>query len=188
MIEKQTDKGTDGNLILKFGKSDMKSGPFWNPADPDATIRTKAGKDYRGYIANIVEGADKNHSIAVDYQFEKNIYSDSQFVKDYLDKQPVSKEATILVTEGGYCGYENVKQTAGKNADIITTDLKGADMADIFTDFKFSEDGNEIIFCPAGHRQKSNVYDINAQKCKPSFPIEQCKGCPHFTECNPNSM
>ena len=61
-------------------------------------------------------------------------------------------------------------------------------MADIFTDFKFSEDGNEIIFCPAGHRQKSSVYDINAQKCKLSFPIEQCKGCLHFTECNPNFM
>ena len=85
-----------------------------------------------------VEGADKNHSIAVDYQFEKNIYSDSQFEKDYLDKQPASEEATILVTDGGYCGYENVKQTAGKNAYLITTDLKGADMADIIADFKFS--------------------------------------------------
>ncbi len=85
-----------------------------------------------------VEGADKNHSIAVDYQFEKNIYSDSQFEKDYLDKQPVSEEVTILVTNCGYCGYENVKQTAGKNAYLITTDLKGADMADIIADFKFS--------------------------------------------------
>lgn len=58
-------------------------------------------------------------------------------------------------------------------------------MADIYADFKFSEDGNEIISCPAGHKPKSNVYDINTQKCKASFPIEQCKGCPHFTECNP---
>lgn len=116
-----------------------------------------------------VEGADKNHSIAVDYQFEKNIYSDSQLEKDYLDKQPVSEEATILVTDGGYFGYENVKQTAGKNADIITTDLKGDDMEDIFADFKFLEDGNEIISCPAGHRQKSNVYDINAQNANHLF-------------------
>ena len=135
-----------------------------------------------------VEGADKNHSIAVDYQFEKNIYSDSQFKKDYLDKQPASEEATILVTDGCYCGYENVKQTAGKNADIITTNLKGADMADIIADFKFSEDGNEIISFLAGHRPKNNVYDTNTQKCKTSFPRKQCKGCPHFTECNPNSM
>lgn len=67
----------------------------------------------------------------------------------------------------------------------ITTDLKGTDVADIYADFKFSEDGKEIISCPAGHRPKSNVYDINTQKCKASFPIEQCKNCPHFAECNP---
>lgn len=114
MIEEQTDKGPDGNLILKSGKSDMNSGLLQNPADPDATFRTKAGKNYRGYIANVVEAADKTHSIAVDYQFEKNIYSDSQFVKDYLDKQPVSEEGAILVTDGGYCGYENVKQALKK--------------------------------------------------------------------------
>lgn len=185
VIEEQTDKEPDGNLILKSGKSDMNSELLQNPADPDATFRAKAGKDYRGYIANVVETADKNNSIVVDYQFEKNIYSDSQFVKDYLDKQPVSEEETILVTDGGYCGYENVKQAAEKNVHLITTDLKGADVADIYADFKFSEDGKEIISCPAGHRPKSNVYDINTQKCKASFPIEQCKGCPHFAECNP---
>ena len=41
------------------------------------------------------------------------------------------------------------------------------------------------ISCPAGHRPKSNGYDINTQKCKASFPIGQCQGCPHFAECNP---
>ena len=56
VIGKQTDnKGPDGNLILKSGKSDVKSGLFQNPADSDAAFRTKAGKDYRDYIANIVE-------------------------------------------------------------------------------------------------------------------------------------
>ena len=55
VIEEQTDKGSDGNLILKSGKSDVKSGLFQNPADADAAFRTKAGKDYRDYIANIVE-------------------------------------------------------------------------------------------------------------------------------------
>ena len=140
VIEEQTDKGADGNLILKSGKSDMNSGLLQNPADPDATFRTKAGKDY-------------------------------------LDKQPVSEEGAILVTDGGYCGYEKVKQAAEKNVDLITTDLKGTDVADIYADFKFSEDGKEIISCSAGHKPKSNVYDINTQKCKASFPIEQCKGC-----------
>lgn len=163
----------------------MNSEILQNPADPDATFREKAGKENRGYIANVVEAADKNNSIAVDYQFEKNTYSDSQFVKDYLDKQPISEEETVLVTDGGYCGYENVKQAADKNVRLVTTGLKGTAVADIYADFKFSEDGKQIISCPADHRPKSNVYDINTQKCKASFPIEQCKGCPNFAKCNP---
>lgn len=60
-----------------------------NPADPDATYRKKAGTEYRGYIANVVEVADHDHnSITVDYQYEKNTYSDSQFLKDYMEQQP----------------------------------------------------------------------------------------------------
>ena len=38
---------------------------------------------------------------------------------------------------------------AEKNVTLITTDLKGTDVADIYADFKFSEDGKEIISCPA---------------------------------------
>lgn len=182
VIEEQTDKDSDGKLTLKAKKSGMNSEILQNPADPDATYMEKAGKENRGYIANVVEAADKSSSIAVDYQFEKNTYSDSQFVKDYLDKQPVSEEGTVLVTDGG---YENVKQAEDKNIRLITTDLKGAEVADIYADFKFSDDGKQIISCPAGYKPKSNVYDINTQKCKASFPIEQCKGCPNFSKCNP---
>jgi hypothetical protein len=185
VIDEQTDKDADGNLILKQQKSGMNSEILQNPADPDATFREKAGKENRGYIANIVEAAEKDNSVAVDYQFEKNIYSDSQFVKDYLEQQPVSEKEIVLVADGGYCGHGNAKQASAKNICLITTDMKGADVADIYADFKFSDNGTEILSCPAGHKPKSNVYDSHTQKCKASFPIGQCKGCPHFSECNP---
>lgn len=186
VMEEQTDTDPDGTLTLKSKKSGMNSEILQNPADPDATFRAKAGKEHRGYLANVVETADKGHSIVVDYQFEKNLYSDSQFVRDYLEKRSVSEEKTLLITDGGYCGYENVKQAAGKNIHLITTNLKGTDVADIYAGFHFSEDGKQIISCPAGHKPKSNVYDSNTQKCKASFPIVQCKECPHLTECNPH--
>ena len=54
-------------------------------SDLDATYRKKAGEEHRGYIANVVEVADNGHnSITVNYQCEKNTYSDSQFFKDYI--------------------------------------------------------------------------------------------------------
>ena len=185
VIKEQTDKDNDGNLILKNKQSGMDSKILQNPADPDATFRSKAGKENRGYIANVVETSDGNNSVISDYQFEQNIYSDSQFLKDYLASCPKSDTPITMMTDGGYCGYENVKSAKEKNITLITTDLKGADVADIYADFIFSEDGKEILMCPAGNKPKSNVYNKNDGKCKASFPINTCKNCPHFSECNP---
>ena len=42
-----------------------------------------------------------------------------------------------------------------------------------------------MIKCAGGFTPKTNVYDKNTQKCKASFPIETCKGCPHYAECKP---
>ena len=86
-ISEQTKSDDDGNLTLKGAHDGMDSNIMQNPADPDATYRKKAGTEYRGYIANVVEVADNDHnSITVDYQHEKNTYSDSQFLKDYIEQ------------------------------------------------------------------------------------------------------
>lgn len=63
VIEEQTDKDSDGKLTLKSKKTGMNSEILQNPADLDATFREKAGKENRGYIANVVEAADKTTSI-----------------------------------------------------------------------------------------------------------------------------
>lgn len=57
-----------------------------SPTDPDVTYREKAGKKYRGYVANLEESAGKNGSVITDYQFEHNTYSDSQFLQDSMQK------------------------------------------------------------------------------------------------------
>lgn len=185
VIGEQTDKDADGNFILKHKHAGMDSKILQNPADPDATFRSKAGKENRGYIANVVETSDGMNSIVSDYQFEQNIYSDSQFLKDYISSQPKSDTAITMVTDGGYCGYENVRSAKDKNITLITTDFKGTDVADIYADFSFSDDGKEILTCPSGNTPKSNVYDKNSDRCKASFPIDVCRNCPHFSACNP---
>jgi len=185
VISEQTDKDKDGNLVLKHKQAGMDSKILQNPADPDATFRSKAGKENRGYIANVVETSDGLNSIVSDYQFEQNIYSDSKFLKDYIKAQPKSDTPITLVTDGAYCGYENVKAAKDKNITLITTDFKGADTTDIYADFIFSDDGKEILACPSGNKPKSNVFNINDKKCKVSFPIEVCRNCSHFSECNP---
>lgn len=114
----------------------MDSNVLQNPADPDATYRKKAGEEHRGYIANVVEVADDAHnSITVDYQYEKNTYSDSQFLKDYIEQQPDNGSSAKLTTDGGYCGMENSQLAEDKNITLVTTDLKGSEVSDHWADF-----------------------------------------------------
>lgn len=185
-ISEQTKSDGDGNLKLREAHDDMDSNIMQNPADPDATYRKKAGTEYRGYIANVVEVADNDHnSITVDYQYEKNTYSDSQFLKDYMEQQPKDESQAILTTDGGYCGMENSLLAEEKNITLVTTDLKGSEVSDHWADFEFNEDGTKLLRCAAGHEPKSSVYDKNTQKCKASFPLTTCKNCPYYKQCHP---
>ena len=59
----------------------MNSTALQNPSDPDATYRNKADKLHRGYVANLEETVDKNGSVVTDYQYDKNIHTDSQNVR-----------------------------------------------------------------------------------------------------------
>lgn len=69
----------------------------------------KSGEEHRGYIANVVEVTDDHHnSITVDYQYKKNNYSDSQFLKDYIERQPEGGSPAVLTTDVGYCGMETI--------------------------------------------------------------------------------
>lgn len=129
---------------------------------------------------------DNNHnSITVDYQYEKNIYSDSQFLKDYMEQQPKDGLPAILTTDGEYCGMENSQLAEGKNITLVTTDLKGIKISDHWADFEFNEDGTKLLRCAAGHKPKSSVYDKNTQKCKASFLLATCKNCPYHSQCHP---
>lgn len=62
----------------------------------------KAGKLYRGYVANMEESVGKNGSVVTDYQFHKNTHTDSHFLQDSLKQMEKSEEEIILVTDGVY--------------------------------------------------------------------------------------
>lgn len=65
----------------------MNSTSLQNPSDPEATFRTKAGKNHRGYVANLEESVGRNGSVVTDYAYEQNIHSDNNGNKyGYADK------------------------------------------------------------------------------------------------------
>ena len=62
----------------------MKSSMMQNPSDPEATFRSKAGKEHRGYASNLEESVGANGSVVTEYQYEQNKNSDSSFIQEHL--------------------------------------------------------------------------------------------------------
>lgn len=163
----------------------MNSTVLQNPSDPDATYRNKSGKLYRGYVANIEETVGKNGSVVTDYQFDKNIHTDSQFLQDSLSAMEKSEEEIILVTDGGYDGQDNIALAKEKNVKLVTTALIGKEAPDVLADFEFNEDGTQLLRCAAGYAPVSQSYTKSTKQCRVSFDRNCCSTCPYQGQCRP---
>ena len=167
-------------------KSDngMNSSVLQNPSDPDATFREKAGKQHRGYVANVDEAVGENGSVVLDYQFEQNNYSDSQFLQDSLERNGSSEEKSVVVTDGAYFGEKNSRLAREKNINLVTTAITGIEVPEIYADFLLNEEGTRVLKCAAGHTPKSSCYSKSGGgHIYVSFPREQCTNCPHKEQC-----
>ncbi len=168
-------------------KSDgkMNSKMMQNPSDPEATFRSKSGKEHRGYAANIEESVGKNGSVVTDYQYDQNTRSDSSFFQEHLKKMDKAEEKVCITTDGAYYGDENIQAAAEKNVELVTTDLTGKPTPDIYADFEFSEDGEKVLKCPASHEPINCWYNKTNGQCVVSFPVECCENCKMRDKCNP---
>ena len=84
-----------------------------------------AGKEHRGYAANLEESVGANGSVVTEYQYEQNTHSDSQFIREHLEQMVRQEERTVIVTDGAYSGTENMQLADDKNIDLVTTSLTG---------------------------------------------------------------
>lgn len=185
VLREQTTTDEDGNYHLKASGSGMNGSILQNPADPDATYREKSGKQYRGYVSNIVEEAGEHGSLVMDYQYEQNVHSDSQFARDIIEKHDPQEGHVILVADGAYSGSEIVEAAASKNIELITTNLTGKESPDIYADFEFNEDGTKVVSCAGGCKPKKCSYNKANGQCVASFDRSQCDQCPLKDQCNP---
>ncbi len=164
---------------------DMNSSMLQNPSDPEAAYREKAGKQHRGYAANVTESVGGDNSVITDYQFDTNTHSDSDFLKEHLETVEPSVEHKTLVTDGAYSGESNRQIAESRNIELVTTDLPGRDAKDIYADFRFSEDGTRIVRCPAGYQPKSSSLVKSTGKVRASFHKNKCDNCPYKDQCAP---
>lgn len=186
LLREQTILEDDGNRRLKEKREkEDPSKVLMNPSDPEATFRKKGGAKYIGYVGNIVEAVGESRSLVMDYAYEQNVYSDHQFLKDYLSKQPVYEKPAILVTDGAYSGEANVAKAKEQNITFISTNFTGHKPADLFAEFKFSEDGRELLECIHSKAPYYTRYDQSNDRCAAYFERADCEQCPYMEQCRP---
>lgn len=188
VLKEQAVQEEDGGYRLRTKEDGgMDASILQNPADPDATYREKAGKQNRGYVANVTEASGENGSIVVDYQYEQNTHSDSQFLQETLEAEPKHEETVTIVTDGAYASSRNTEVAEEKNIELVTTNLTGRKTEDILGDFEYNEEGTKVTKCPGGHTPKSCSYNQSTGQCTVSFTKAQCTECPYYRKCHPKT-
>ena len=155
-----------------------------NPSDPDATYRKKAGKEHRGYAANITETVDVNGPVVTDYQYDVNTRSDVDFLQESIRKSKTTDDVTAIIADGAYASEDLAAQAAGKNIGLITTAFAKESQERSLHSLFFSEDGHTVTKCPEGHTPKRSSYIRQSESIRVSFPRCCCENCLHQQECN----
>ncbi|MDY4193676.1 MAG: transposase, partial [Bariatricus sp.] len=155
-----------------------------NPTDPEATYRRKAGKEYRGYVANVEETVGKNGSVVTSYEYESNIHSDSQFIKEHLEALPKQEENTSMIVDGAYYSEEAETMAAEKNIELLPTALTAKKNRRDVSGFEMDEEKTKVIKCPAGNTPRSCCYKKSNDEFKITFDSDVCANCPHKEQCH----
>ena len=135
-------------------------------------------------MGNVVETLnDGGLGIITTMDFEQNIHSDSQFLKDYLGQREESAQQETLITDGAYGGTENVRLAEESGVELVTTALTGKNPDEVMGEFQLSEDGSKVLRCPMGHEPEKSSYHPKTGMCRAKFSKSCCENCPYRNKC-----
>ena len=172
---------TEEDSLSLCDASPINSQILQSPHDPDATFRRKLHSNHVGYVANLLECPNQEGSIILDYQYQKNIYSDSRFLKDTVHSMGYQQKPTVLVTDGGYSGKCNRELALQKNIQLITTNLTGRPNAEYLAyrsteEFKkYTRFRNGVEALPSLLRRKYRVDTMPVRGLSPTAFFFGCK-------------
>lgn len=182
VLTEQTETTSEGKLV-STDKKNILPNSLQNPSDPDATYRSKAGKDNKGYVGNLLETFDEKGSIITSYDYKVNSHSDSSFCKETIGKLGKQEEPTTLITDGAYGSLENVELAAENNINLITTALIGKTPEIILSEFVLDEATHEVVKCPFGNVPYKTSYYEKSGLYRASFNKKNCEHCPLREQC-----
>ena len=175
MLKDQTENGQ-----LKPNK-EISPQSLQNPSDEDATFRRKAGEEYQGYVANVVEVCSENGNIITHYDYEPNRHSDVEFGAEVIEELGPQEEKLVLITDGAYASEDNFEAAEKNNIELVPTNLIGEKPPAIVLGFQI--ENQKIESCPAGHTPIDCEYNEEKEQYRAHFDKETCENCPHRDKC-----
>jgi hypothetical protein len=179
MIAEQT-KEHEGKRELLQAK-EISPDSLQNPTDPDACYRTKAGKEYVGYVGNVIEGFNGHDSVITGYDIKPATYSDQSFTRDVLSESEYSERCQQLLTDGAFYSDALAKEAETQNIELIPTGIVGRTARGDYSEFKIDEKNHEVLFCKMGHAPLSCKYKNEVYKAY--FEKGHCENCPNLEAC-----
>jgi len=159
----------------------LSSDSLQSPDDPEATFRTKRGKNYKGRSINIVESIHPDNEINVitDVAVTQNNKDDSAILNErcqaLISKTPDLEE---IHYDGAYGSTQNDKKLQQHNITSVQTAVRGRKSLVRF-EFEALDENRYLVKCPC--QQTESTW--TRTRFKACFDRRICSTCPHQDDC-----
>jgi len=170
-------------------KGEISSGTLQSLDDLEASFRKKAGKSYRGYVANIAETCDPANDLQLItmVQVEANNVSDDKMLADALPELKEEMEVETMRVDGGYGGEKSDPVAETLSIEIIQSAIRGRKvdaeklhLADF--DVELNDKGKPSkMTCPQGQEVKIQLARKSGWQAR--FDPKICETCPLMGRC-----
>lgn len=169
-------------------KGEIPSGTLQSVDDLEASYRTKSGKNYRGFVANIAETCDPENDLQLItlVQVEANNVSDDEMLAEALPKLKERMEIETMRVDGGYGGEKSDPVAEKLSIEAIQSAIRGqkVDAEKLhLADFDVELDGKGMpskMICPQG--QKVDIQLARKSGWQARFNLKTCETCPFMKE------
>jgi hypothetical protein len=186
----------EGQRVLAKTGDQLSASSLQSPDDLEATYREKAGRSYRGYVANLTESCDPENSLQLvtKVQVEPNNTDDARMLAEALPNLKERTDLDTIYTDGGHGGPKADEALTEHQVTQVQTAIRGRTphpdklhLSDF--EIKQTQTGKPVqITCPhgqhveveTGSKHKGFVAHFDAAVCQ-ACPFSQAGQCPART-------
>ena len=185
LIEEQC-KVINGTKVELKEATEIAGGSMQNPADTDATYRSKRDESHHGYVTHGTETCDPSNPVQVitNVETQKNNVDDAKVLSENILKLKKETKLETIIADAGYVSDDVRNICEKENIEFIATAIRGKEQEEGTLDslsFKLKEN-NLIEKCPNGEIPIKQRLKADGTLIA-NFEVKKCIGCPLKDRC-----